>query len=128
MTTTFLIQPLYRLNIYIYLSQQFNITIIKMLVYCKCCGKYYEIKYPVGKKPVKSKWPQSIKLHRTIFSSQKIYASPFKIYFILHASFKKKISMEKILCSLYMYVQKFSKVNEIRNNIILCTAHKNNIW
>lgn len=29
-----------------------------MLVYCKCCGKYYEIKYPVGKwekKPVKSK-------------------------------------------------------------------------
>lgn len=61
-----------------------------MLVYCKCCGKYYEIKYPVGKKPVKSKWPQSIKLHRTIFSSQKIYASPFKIYFILHASLKKK--------------------------------------
>lgn len=66
-----------------------------MLVYCKCCGKYYEIKYPVGKKPVKSKWPQSIKLHRTIFSSQKIYASPFKIYFVLHASFKKKISMDK---------------------------------
>lgn len=25
-----------------------------MLVYCKCCGKYYEIKYPVGKKTCKN--------------------------------------------------------------------------
>lgn len=128
MTTTFLIQPLYRLNIYISITtiqyyNNKNVSLLQML------WKILWNKIPSGKKkPVKSKWPQSIKLHRTIFSSQKIYASPFKIYFILHASFKKKISMEKILCSLYMYVQKFSKVNEIRNNIILCTAHKNNIW
>lgn len=30
-----------------------------MLVYCKYCGKYYEIKYPVGKNLVKSKYDHS---------------------------------------------------------------------
>lgn len=31
-----------------------------MLVYCKCCGKYYEIKYPVReKKPVNDHTPSN---------------------------------------------------------------------